>query len=236
MIYIEILAVAVVLILILRIASYYFRVINEKLKLRKIFLKVYPLVELIIWVFYVKWAFDQLFNKMGASPVLSGSLIILLSVFFGWYFLRDYISGILLKAQNSLETGQQIQSSEVSGTIKNLGYLSMEIINSEGVSVKIPYSLLAGKKIMKPAGTGNWTEHIIKLKISSSYPFESIHNMLKKRILEMPWIVADKSPKLKITRDETENYLVEIHLHLYSSEMALKTEENLNLFVRELFA
>lgn len=232
MIYIEVFAVAVAIILILRIASFYFRVINEKHKIRKIFLKFFPMAELILWGFYAIWTFDQLLNKMGAYPILAGSLIILISVILGWYFLRDYISGALLKSQNSLEAGQQIQSSEVSGTIKKLGYLSMEIITSEGELVKIPYSLLAGKKIVRPAGTGNWTEQIIKLKVSSSYPFESIQNRLKNRILEMPWIVADNSLKFKISRDETGNYLAEIHLHLYSPEMALKTENELISYVR----
>ena len=60
--------------------------------------------------------------------------------------------------------------------------------------------------------------------------------MLKIRILEMPWIVSDDSLKLKITRDEADNYIAEIHVHLHSPEMAIKTEENLHAFVREVFA
>lgn len=60
--------------------------------------------------------------------------------------------------------------------------------------------------------------------------------MLKNRILEMPWIVSDNSIKLKITRDDSGNYLAEIRLHLHSPEMALKTEENLHAFVNEVFS
>lgn len=60
--------------------------------------------------------------------------------------------------------------------------------------------------------------------------------MLEIRILEMPWIVSDDSLQLKITRDEAGNYIAEIHVHLLNPEMAIKTEENLRVFVREVFA
>ena len=236
MIYIEMFAVAVVLFLTLRLVSFYFPVLSGKRNIRKIFLKIFPVTQMLLWVAYTFWAFDQLFIGMAAYPILTGSLIILLVGLFGWYFLRDFVSGIILKAENAFETGQQIQTAQVSGTIKKLGYRSMEVVTSEGERVKIPFSLLTSQKIVKPAETSNWTEQLIRLKISSAIPSETIHDMLKIRILEMPWIVSDNSIKLKITRDESGFYLAEIHLHLLSAEMALKTEENLHDFVNEVFA
>ncbi|MDO8927494.1 MAG: mechanosensitive ion channel [Bacteroidota bacterium] len=236
MIYIEVFAVAIALYLILRFVSTYFRVLTGKRKIRKIFLKVFPVVQMFLWFAFAFWAFDQLFIGMAAYPFLTGSLIILLVGLFGWYFLRDFVSGIILKAENAFETGQQIRTAEVSGTIKKLGYRSIGIVTSEGELVKIPYSLLASQKIVKPADTGNWVEQLIRLKISSAYPPEKIQNMLKIRLLEMPWIVSDDSLQLKITRDEAGNYMAEIHVHLLNPEMAIKTEENLRVFVREVFA
>lgn len=236
MIYLEIFAIAVTLYLALRFVSTYFRVLTGKRKIRQVFLKVFPVVQMFLWMVYAFWAFDRLFYGMVAHPILIGSSIVLMVILFGWYFLRDFVSGIILKAENALETGQKIQTSEVSGTLKKLGYRTMEVVNSEGEHVKIPYSLLTNQKILKPAETSNWTEHLIRLKISSSYPSETIQNMLRVRILEMPWIVSDGSTKLKITRDESGNYLAEIYLHLLRPEMAMKTEENLQVFVNELFA
>lgn len=235
MIYIEVFAVAVALFLTLRLVSFYFPVLNGKPKIKRIFLKVFPVAQMLLWVVYAFWGFNQLFIGMAAYSILTGSLIILMVGLFGWYFLRDFVSGIILKAENALETGQQIQTSQVSGTIKKLGYRSMEVFTNEGERVKIPFSMLTSQKIVKPAETSIWTEQIIRLKVSSAYPSETIHEMLKIRILEMPWIVSDNSIKLKITRDESGNYLAEIHLHLLSHEMALKTEENLHAFVNEVF-
>lgn len=236
MIYIKVFAIAVALFLMLRLVSFYFPILNGKRKARKIFLKTFPVAQMILWATYTFWAFNQLFTGRMAYPILTGSLIILMVCLFGWYFLRDFVSGIILKSENSFETGQQIQTAEVSGTIKKLGYRSMEIVTSEGERVKIPFSLLTSQKIVKPAETSNWTEQLIHLNISSNYPSETIHEMLKIRILEMPWIVSDNSIKLKITRDQSDKYLAEIHLHLLSPEMAIKTEENLHAFVNKAFA
>lgn len=236
MIYIKVFAVAIALYLILRFISTYFRVLTEKRKIRKIFLKVFPVAQMLLWVVFAFWAFEQLFIGRVAYPVLTGSLIILMVGLFGWYFLRDFIAGIILKAENAFEAGQQIRTAEVSGTIKKLDYRSMGIVTSEGELVKIPYTLLTSQKIVKPADTGNWVEQLIRLKISSGYPPEKIQNMLEIRIHEMPWVVSDDSLKLKITREEADNYIAEIHVHLHSSEMAIKTEENLHVFVREVFA
>jgi hypothetical protein len=86
MIYIEIFAVAVALFLALRLVSFYFPVLNGKRNIRKIFLKVFPVAQILLWVAYAFWAFDQLFIGMVAYPILTGSLIILLVGLFGWYF------------------------------------------------------------------------------------------------------------------------------------------------------
>lgn len=206
MINLEVFAVAVALFLILRFVSTYFPVLTGKRKIRTVFLKIFPVVQMLTWMAFAFWAFEQLFLGMLAYPILTGSLIILMVGLFGWYFLRDFISGIILKSENAFETGQQIQTDEVSGTIRKLGYRSVEIATSEGEHVKIPYSLLTSQKIIKPAETGNWAEQLIHLKIASAFSPEKIQDMLKNRILEMPWIVSGESIKLKLTRNETGLY------------------------------
>ena len=235
MIYFKILAVAIALFILLRFVSSYFSVLSGKRKIRTAFLRVFPIVEMLSWLIYAFWAFGQLFKETPAYPVLTGSLILVVVVLFGWYFLRDFVSGIILKAENAFETGQQIHTANVSGTIKKLGYRSMEIVTGKGENVKVPFSLLIGQNIVKPADTGNWVGQVIRLNVSSGYRLEKIQNMLKTRILEMPWIISGEDIKIEVTRDESGNYTIEIHLHAINPEMAIKTEENLQVFIKEVF-
>ncbi|HZL08924.1 MAG TPA: mechanosensitive ion channel domain-containing protein [Prolixibacteraceae bacterium] len=235
MIYLEVLSLAVALFILLRFVSSYFPVLTGSRKIRKIFLKIFPMVEMLAWLAYVFWAIDHLQLGIAAYRLLTGSLIVVIVILLGWYFLRDFISGIILKSENSFEPGQLIHTAEVSGTIRKLGYRTMEIVTGEGVNVKIPFSLLSGQNIVKPADTGNWVEQLIRLQITSDDKPEQIQRLLKNRILEMPWIVSGEHIKIKITRDESGKYIAEIAIRSMNSEMAMKTEETLRVFANEVF-
>ncbi|HBH83971.1 MAG: hypothetical protein A2X05_15230 [Bacteroidetes bacterium GWE2_41_25] len=233
--YLKILAIALALFLFLRLVSSFVPVLISNKKIRMAFRRIFPVIEMLMWISYIFWASHQMFYHLPVYNLLTGSMIIVITAIFGWYLLRDFISGIILKAENGFEPGQRIISSEASGTIKKSGYRCIEVITSEGEYVKIPYSRLSPLNITRPADAGRWVEHVVKFKISSRYESEKIRKVLENRILEMPWIVPGENFKFTITRDETENYIVVIHIHSLSPEMAIKTEETLQVFVREVF-
>ncbi len=236
MMYLKIVAVAVALYLVLRFISTYFRLLTGKQSIRSAFLRIFPVVQLAAWLLYTFWTFDSLFTEKAHYPTLLTSTIVLLAALGGWYFLRDYIAGTILKAENGLEPGQQLGTSEISGTIKKLGYRSIEIIDNQGERTKIPYSLLIGQKLVQSAKTRHWNEQCIRLSISSAHPAEMIQTRIKERLLQMPWIASAHLATLTLTRESPDSYLAEVHLRLLLPEMTLKTEENLKQFVEEVFS
>jgi len=236
MIYIKILALAIALIIFLRAASYLLSVIAIQRRIKIILLRIFPVVEMFLWISYIFLASHRLFKDIAVYRLLTGSMIIVLIVIVGWYVMRDFISGIILKAEYAFEPGQTIKTSLGSGIITKLSYRSMEIVTREGETIKIPYTLLSSQPVTIPADHGKWTGQVIRIKVSSRYQFEEIQNMLKRRMLEMPWIVSGENIKMEITRSEEESYLAEIHFHSLSPEMVLKTKEILQVFVREVFA
>ena len=235
MIYLELLAVAVALFIVLRFVSSYFPVVCGKQKIRLIFLKVFPFIELLLWFSFIFWAINKVFIDLPYYRILTGSIIVVIVSIFGWYFLRDFVSGIILKAENAFEKGQPIHIDQISGSIKKLGHRSMQIHTGEGEYVKIPYSVLSAKNIVKPADTGNWHEHVIILKIPSHIHPEKIINLLNKRLIEMPWIISGEHININISHDQAGNFLAEIHLQSINPEMSIKTELILQSFVNEVF-
>lgn len=236
MIYLKILGIALALFILLRSLTSLFAILPSSKAIRTVFLRIFPVVEMLLWLTYVFWASHQLFKDLSVYPLLAGSMIIVFVAIFGWYLLRDFISGIILKAENAFEPGQLINTSIVSGTIRRLGYRSMEVVSKEGETVKIPFSLLTNKYITKPADNGKWVGQVIRLKVSSGYQAEKIQDMIEKRILEMPWIVSGDDILIKITREGPDSYMTEINFHSLSPEMTLKTEENMQNFVKEVFS
>ena len=233
MIYFKILSLALILYISLRALSWVLNVLSGQRKMKNLFLRIYPLAEFILWSSFAFWTSDQLFSDKAFYPLLTGSMIILLVTIIGWYLLRDFVSGIILKADNLFEPGQRIKTHAVSGTIKKLGFRSIQIVTSEGESVKIPYTLLSNKNINKPSDNGKWVGQVLKLNVPSEYPTEIIQNKLQRRMLEIPWIVPGDNLKIQITKKEEGYYSVEINYQSISPEMVLKTEENLRNFVKE---
>jgi small-conductance mechanosensitive channel len=194
---------------------------------------MFQVVEMILWFTFAFWASHKMFMHLPIYNLLTAGMALLLIAIVGWYLLRDFISGIILKAENGFESGQRIITSEGSGTIKKLGYRSIEIMNSDGESIKIPFSRLSTLNITRPAEAGKWVEHLARFIIYTSHSTEKIQKLMMLHILEMLWIVSGNSIKIKISLNGPDFYQVAIHFHSISPEMAIKTEENLQVFVNE---
>ncbi len=235
MIYIRIFILAAALYIFLRSVSALFRLLTGKRKLRYIFLRVFPVVEIILWISFAFWVSHQLFSESDIYPLLTGSMIVVLTAIFGWYFLRDFITGIILKAENAFEPGQIVLTSLASGKIKKLGYRSMEIETEAGECIKVPYSLLSNRKLIRPPEKSKGVSRMIQLRIPSKHGADDIQSMLRRRIMEMPWIITGEDINIKIAREEADFYEVELSFHSLGDEMAMKTEESLKRFVGEVF-
>ena len=235
MMYLKTLILAVALYIFLRSVSSIFHLLANKGRIRIIFLRLFPVIEMFLWISYAFWATHHLFNDLTVYPLLTGSMIIVLAIIFGWYLLRDFISGMIIKSENAFEKGQTIITSHAAGTIKKLGYRSMEVETKEGEKIKIPYSLLSGRKITIPADKGKGVGYFISLKIPSSLPAEQIQNMLMRRMHEMPWIISGENIEIKIVRTDSDLCSAEIHFLSLSHDLAMKTEENLKGFIKEVF-
>ena len=236
MTYLEIIGVAVTLFVILRFINRYLPSLALEKWVKKLLLKVFLLLELLLWVLFILWATGRLFHESEFSSVILEATAILFIALFGWYLLRDFISGAILKIENAFEPGQQIVTPLVCGRIKKLGYRSMQILSSKGEIVTIPYSLLSNGCITKPSDNPKRVEQILKLKLPAYQSADTLKESLKRRVLEMPWIVDPESVRIEISREQSENltgitayYIAEIHFHTINTGMVTKTLEILEL-------
>ncbi len=66
-----------------------------------------------------------------------------------------------------------------------------------------------------------------------------VKNMLKLRLMEMPWIVSEESLKLQIkavnsaSEETLRQYYVTIYFYSITPEFVIKTQENLKQFIDE---
>ena len=233
MMFLHIPALAIVLLVVLRtIHRLYLKVVVSP-RYRQLFLRWYPVVEIVLWVGFVYWSLAQFFGDRSYYPYLTVSLTVLLVALMGWYFLRDFFAGFILRSENSLETGRQIKVGTTEGVILKTGYRSLLIITRSGEQIRIPYSVIARGAVVQPAAGTKLHNPVISLDVSSRQPPDRLQHMLMNRLLQMPWVLPAVQPELTLSLIEAGRYRVDISLRVLNEEARLKTQTQLMEFVEK---
>ncbi len=229
------LIVAIALIVLLRGGRYFLNLTTRNKQYHVYVLRAFPWVEVIIWFSFIFWTISLHFGHTGIYPVLSGSAAVAFVLLFGWFVLRDFFAGAVVRASQELEPGMFIQTDTLSGAIISLGYLNMELRAGDGEKLIVPYSRISGKQITKMAKHGRGKNQSIKLEIQQKHGAQNIQQSLKRKVLELPWVIAGE--EIKISLIPVDNcYVAEIFFQSMKEDMLPSTEEILRDFVSQKFS
>jgi len=196
---------------------------------KRILLRTFPLVEFVIWLGFGFWVLSQAYSDSEYYHLLisaaAGSLVLIV----GWYFLRDFIAGIILKTEIPFENNQHIRTSQEEGTLKKLGYRSIEIESSNGELVKIPFSQLATNSIHLQNIDETMQGHETIVNISSKVPIQEAKDHLTREILLLPWASITHQPIIKIIEQGSEMNTYKVHFHSISDRHAAYISQHIGL-------
>jgi hypothetical protein len=203
------------------------------------FTRMLPLLEIAAWSAYALWATKLVFGNIAAYPVIFTVLCSSVIVTLVWYFFRDFVSGIILRAENGFARGSNVKLNykgmEIEGVVEKAGYRSLEVVNSKGEHIRIPYAGITGIPIVAPSEKSRRSEHQFSLEITSDREPSEISSAVKRRLMEMPWIVPEEDLRIELDHEpETDRYRVSVWYYSVTPETSLKTEEILSRFLREL--
>ncbi len=207
---------AFVLFLALRFISRLASTVPAKKSIHKFLLRAFPMVEFIIWIAFGLWILNYFFEDNSFYGILvsiaAGSLIFLL----GWYFLRDFVAGIILKTEIAFEVNQRIKTSQHEGILRKLGYRSIEIETENGEQIKIPYGMITANAIvlqnLDESSHGSETS----LRVTSSVPVQEMMDRISKEILLLPWSSINHEPIIRVSQQEASFNLFLVHFYSLS--------------------
>jgi len=228
-------ALAVGLLVVLRAINHLFLKVVIKTNYRQLFLRWFPILEIVVWTGLGFGSLSQLFGDKSYYPFVAGSLAILLITLVGWYFLRDFIAGFILRSENTLEPGKPFRVGETEGVIVKTGYRSLELVTSSGEQVKIPYSILAVTQLHLPAEIPKLALRTIRIEVTTHHQPETVTQMVLQRVMEMPWVLTSSQPLVTIAFLEEGMYQIDIQLRVQNEESLLKTHSLLLEWVRKSF-
>lgn len=212
----------------LRLSGRLIRLAPLKKSMHKTLLRSFPVLEFVSWVIYAFWASSMIFGDKAFFPTLQTAIIIMLLLALGWFLLRDFIAGIVLKTENAFELNENIKTSFAEGRLVKLGNRSLEIESDTGERIRLPYSRLSNELIVRMPRGGNFLSHEMLLKVSKSIPQSSVQEQLRVFILSQPWTAIQREPVIKVAAEEEQDTTYKIQFFTFSPKHASIMEDQIN--------
>lgn len=196
-----------------RLASRAGRMLIRYRPVRRYFLAFIPFAELLIWVGYAFWGISLLFGGLVYYDLVLGVAVVLLLLALAWFVFRDFFSGVLLKAEKSVEPGRYIRAPYAEGYVKSMGARSLELLNDKGELVRVPYSRFDRDLFVMPPESDESLPHHLEFPLSSGQDPEQFKLLAEKELMAMPWITGS-APSVEIIEGEDGSY--RLHLTFYT--------------------
>ncbi len=228
---IKFIILAIAIFVALRILSQLINAIQANKLVHKILVRSFPVLEFTIWLGFSIWVINQLLYDYPHYTIILAAIIACLVLIAGWYFMRDFIAGIILKIEIPFEKNQLIRTPNTEGILKKLGYRSIELESQSGERVKIPYSQLASKSIHLQNIDDSMQGHETSVKISASVPIQEAKDKITQETMLLPWSSITHLPVIKVI-EQTETYnIYSVHFHSLSNKHAAYISQHVkNLF------
>jgi uncharacterized membrane protein len=221
--------------IILKASSQFLSLFVKSKSLRSIVLCYYPWAETTLWTAFVFWLIHYFFSAHEQIfLILFSGVTIMLIALTGWYVIRDIVAGTTLKSDFELEKGDKVVAGEYSGIISLLGAVSLEITAADGEKHRLRYSGILSGTFSKITEKRKEKTHSIRLLIPMHYGAQNIERVLNRKLLEIPWILAESDIKIQLTA-AGDFYETLISFSTLKEDMFNKTEEILQTYTHSVF-
>lgn len=187
-------------------------------------LRILPVVELLAWLLISFWGIYLLFGGQAHYAWVVSGMALVVVLALGWYVFRDYLSGVLLRADTGFAVGQHIRTHFAEGKIARLGYRHLVLLNQEGEEVRIPYSRFKDEVIIIPAGEESRPPHHFRISLPDGADPDTIRQKLFSRMMAMPW-VSEPAPEISFHKDEEGRDCLHISYHTHTPLASMKVED-----------
>lgn len=228
--YIKFILIGVVLFFVTRlIPRIISRILNKKNKIES-FRKIYMFAEFILWTAFIFWALKEVFEEKFYFTTIMTGIVVIVTATFGFYVLRDFVAGMILKTEYNLKEGGVIKFEDTAGLITEAAYLSMELETEEHEKMKIPYSKIIGKKIVIPNPAESLKKFVLKIKVPVKTDIISVKKQLKIKMLNSSWTAVTEIPDIKLENENLNYYDFKIIVFAQNKNHAQRIRQNMSAF------
>ena len=180
---------------------------------------------MLVWLSFIYWALEQTITEPLYFTVFFITISVIGLAWLGWYAARDYIAGIILRAQDVYEVGHQLVMGKIAGKILKIGYLNLELQKGDGAVIKVPYSKIAGNVHYNKDENRVISTYKFPLRITSNELLLGAIDKIKRSVLNSPWHASHISPQV----NKVAEHNGQVDLEIVVSTFGVKSLEKLQI-------
>ncbi|MDX9941274.1 MAG: mechanosensitive ion channel [Bacteroidales bacterium] len=198
---------------------------------RSFLLRSLPLLEFVVWLAFAFWSARIVFSGLPYRGVVESAMALVLIVALGWYVLRDFLNGVLLKSESDFKKGQIIKTPLVSGKVARVGYRTVQVETEKGEKVRIPFARLGDAIISSPPEKGQGHSQMLRFSLSQGKDTPGLPEEIKQVLYNLPWIILENEPLVHLVRDARDKPQLEVKFSVIKEEHALLVEQKLKAYL-----
>ncbi len=215
---IKIFFAAILLYFIIRLLQRSFKILHHKYGPQIPYQKFFPALEMLIWASFIYWSLKEAISEPLYYSIFFIAISLILFIWIGWYFGRDYIAGIIWRSQDIYEEGQQLFINEINGIMTKLGYLNIELEKKDGTVIKIPYSKIAGNIHYNKSDNKLVVTHTFTIEVTHNEMLENSLQKLRSILVNSPWHISYLEPHIKKVNESGSKTMLEIVVHSFGED------------------
>lgn len=165
----------------------------------------FPIVRGVFWLFFVLFVAQWLILS---NPWIGASVVAILIV-ASWTFIRNYITGLIVRIQRNYHLGQKVEHENITGEINRFLTTNIEMISSDGEVVLFPYTSFLSKLVKKPSMVKGLRQVTLELPNTKGKNATDV----KKLVYDCPYVVTAVVPKVQFTERDGNAY-VQLQVYL----------------------
>ena len=184
------------------------------------------------WVVFIFWSVSVIFQgQLMYARIFSGALILLI-VGISWSLIRDIISGFLIRMEGTYSHNSHVRIHDVEGTVRKLGFRSMEIETDRGETIRIPYNIVDSELTVKSYPVETIKSHTFNISVPKSKDINEYSEEIRFALLNSHWSSLRKDPRVKFIEENNDAYILRVTAYTLDKKYFQEVER----FIKKKFA
>lgn len=193
---------------------------------RKLYLTL-PIVERMFWGFFALIAAFALIRQ----NQISGIITVVIVVFAGWNFIRNYLAGLIVLMGSDYRVGQRVKFKEYTGVVANLKTVNCVIELDNGEMLIVPYQNFTSNLVIKTSPSEKTINSSLSFTTNAPANATVFKDTLKKYLYNLPWVLPNFEPKVSIQAAQDHSIDIQIIVQTVSKSHQEKIEKSISNFL-----